>query len=229
MLQRIKAAFSGASPEQKVLLLANLALMLSVFLPWYSDLDTRNIASRFTGVNGPLYVVGLFLFVTAALSFVFDFIVLLGHGGEYEKMPQWQIAAGTQSVFLVALAYSVYAHDKFGLGYLSSKSFHFGFYLALAGGFAVVVASALKLYRKNTVTVITHREENELANDKTESAEDGAEESAEEIEDLEALSSWPRENVAEGRPPLYKVERTQSGIETRVRTVTENSHENNQI
>lgn len=226
MLQRIKAAFSGASPEQKLLLIANLTLMLSVFFPWYSDLDTRNIASRFNGVNGPLYVVGLFLFVTAALSFIFDFIVLLGYGGEHEKMPQWQVAAGTQSVFLIVLAYSVYAHDKFGLGYLSSKSFHFGFYLALIGGLTVVAASGLKLYRKNKVTVITHREENVLTNDETESVE----EVAAEIEPLETVYPWPREEAAEGvAAPLYKVERTQSGIETRVRTVTENSREHNQV
>lgn len=180
--------------------------MVSVFLPWYSDLDTRNIASQFNGLNGPLYLIGYFILISAAASFAFDFSSLIGKKIEFEKLAHWQVGIAIQSLFLIVLSYSIYSHNKFGLGYISTKSYHSGIYLAGFAAMALALGGALKIYYKDSVSVITHIE--------------GAEN-----DDEDAIKYEFEEDIAD--QPKFRVERTQAGIETRVHTVVDSYQNNN--
>jgi hypothetical protein len=101
----------------KLSLVACALGIIAVFMPWYTDLDKFNSGFRFSGVNGPLYMVGtslLLMFVFYAVDlvsqalgkkvFIFAFHRNFG-----------QIVAGFFGAYLIFIAYSVFFHPQFGL------------------------------------------------------------------------------------------------------------------
>lgn len=210
MWEKIKQSFINSSLEKKLLMAGNLALIVSAFLPWYSDLDSRNIASNFNGVSGPLYVIGYFILLGGAIGLLTDLFELSGRKLNYFYKPHIQIAFSLQSLFLVVLSYSIYAHPKFGLGYVSTKNYHLGLFIAALASTSLAFVYLYDYYRKEDIQIKTH-------------SEDDYHEEEEEYENNE--NSY-EENLEK---PVYRVERTQAGIETRVKTVVDSYLENNKL
>lgn len=115
---------------------------ISVFMPWYQDLDRFNTGFEFYGITGPLYLVGLFFLATGALilgslfvASVRDKIKKLG----FQLSHFYSLSAGFLG-FLFVLTNSVYFHENFGVN-ITEKAFRFGMVFAVVGIFSLFVGS----------------------------------------------------------------------------------------
>jgi len=106
--------------------------MLSVFLPWYLDVDKFNSGYQFLGITGPLYLIGATLLVSFGISLVFV-ISRLFHK-DLISMPlkehTFHLANSSLSFYLIFVAYSIYFHPQFGL-HIIDKQPRFGFLMAV--------------------------------------------------------------------------------------------------
>lgn len=121
----------------KVLGVGSFFGVVSVFMPWYVDVDKFNAGYNFYGINGPLYLLGgtLLLMFGASLSLVVA--ELLQKKISIPVKPyQFNIAVGAVSFYLIFLAYSIYFHPQFGL-HIVNKEPRIGFVFALLASFLV--------------------------------------------------------------------------------------------
>ncbi|MBU2524730.1 hypothetical protein KKG71_06080 [Patescibacteria group bacterium] len=207
MIHKLKRNFLATSFDKKLILLGSLIAIFGTLLPWYADLDSRNIASKFYGISGPLYLLGGFILLGSIFAFYAEFSKLMGKRLlQSKKFSYVQGAIGLQSVFLVILAFSIYFHTKFGLGYVSTKAPLVGIYMTLIGSLTLSVGAYFKLKQPHV----------ELSN------YDVSHQEAPETADIIAPSFSPPSPVERERPaaaPVYRVEKSQVGFETRVKTV----------
>lgn len=120
--------------EQKVIALGGLLSIISVFFPWYQDVDRFGTGFTFLGITGPLYLVGVLFFVAGALALgtVLNAKVkqkILNFGFKLTNF--YYLSAGFL-LFLLILTNSVYFHENFGVN-ITAKEFRFGMILAFMG------------------------------------------------------------------------------------------------
>jgi len=122
-----------------------LITVVSVFLPWYRDLDSFNTGDKFIGLSGPLYLLG-FLVMALALSSLALFLVRLFEG----KMPKLPLSeshshmfVGVFNLFLLLITNSIYFHSKFGVN-ITMKEMRFGMMLAFVGSTLVLVGGIIQ-------------------------------------------------------------------------------------
>lgn len=196
MISRFKDNFGTSSMIRKLLFASSIFMVISVFFPWYRDLDARNVTSQFTGITGPLYLIGLVILGSGIFATALDFIDFYRSSGDSsisQKMRYAQMIAGLHSFFLTLLAASIYFHEQFGLGYLSTKTSLFGIYLSGFSALCTAICSGLlsRDYAVNTAYDDHQDEQNEYHHqDRTHSTVQ----------------------------PNYRVERKQIGFETHIKT-----------
>lgn len=125
---------------------------VSVFLPWYRDLDAFKIGDQFLGITGPLYLVGLIILTLSAVCFL-NFVsesMRLKIEKLPVKVPFLYILVGAINLFLLILTNSVYFHPKFGVN-IMLKEFRFGMILAFIGTGFVLIGGILQ-YKKRAVS-----------------------------------------------------------------------------
>jgi len=122
---------------------------VSVFLPWYSDIDKFKTGDTFLGVNGPLYLIGFLFLGLATFS-----LVLVMHNVFGKKIPKMPIEeeyaymfSGAGSLFLLLIACSIYFHSKFGVN-ITLKQAGIGMIMAFVGASLVVLGGYLKKNKK---------------------------------------------------------------------------------
>lgn len=125
---------------------------ISVFLPWYSDVDVFKTGNEFLGISGPLYLSGLLIL---ALSLVSAGIVTMKtFDKKLPKLPIEEpylfILSGCASLFLLLLTSSVYFHSKFGVN-ITQKTAGIGLILCLIGS-VLILAGGLLQNRKRGVS-----------------------------------------------------------------------------
>jgi len=129
----------------KMIGFGSLITLISVFLPWYQDLDAFNTGDMFIGLSGPLYLLG-FLILTLSLGsfaiFMFRFL-----GKPLPKLPLREshnhVFAGVFNLFLLLITNSIYFHSKFGIN-ITQKEIRFGMILAFAGAVLVVLGGMMQ-------------------------------------------------------------------------------------
>lgn len=148
----------------KKLVLAGSALaFISVFLPWYSDIDRFKIGDTFLGISGPLYLAGLMVLVASSISL--GLIVLELMEKPLPKLhleeSKLHILNGGMSVFMLILAASVYFHSKFGIN-LTDKSAGIGMSLGFMGSGLSILGGFLNMKVKDeTVEPLINIEDRE--------------------------------------------------------------------
>ncbi len=149
MPDSLKIKFTKLSLVSKAILIGGFLTALSVFMPWYSDLDQFNIGERFLGISGPLYLAGFFVFVAGAVS-----VALIAIKMMEKRMPrlpmseaQIHIAGSVLSLFMLVLTASAYFHPKFGVN-LTDKSLGFGMILAFIGSGVMMLGGILAMRAK---------------------------------------------------------------------------------
>lgn len=130
-------------------MIGGLLTALSVFMPWYSDVDKFNIGETFLGISGPLYLAGFFVFVSGAVS-----MALIAMKMMEKNMPrlpmkesQMHIAGSVLSLFMLVLTASAYFHPRFGVN-LTDKSLGFGMIIAFIGTGVMMLGGLLAMRAK---------------------------------------------------------------------------------
>jgi hypothetical protein len=142
--KRIKQLFTGLPFERKLIGAGALLLALSVFLPWYQDLDSFKTGDIFLGITGPLYLLGLSLLGLAVADIA---IIVSGEFGK--KLPMFAVkpssfflGSGIAAFYLLLAINSVYFHNKFGVN-ITIKESQFGMFLAFIASSLVTIGGYL--------------------------------------------------------------------------------------
>lgn len=146
--ERIKTRFMRLPLYSKLLAVGSLLAVVSVFMPWYEDLDAFKTGDMFLGITGPLYLAGYVMLLASALSFSLVAFNILDKKAPRLPMKEnhVHIAVGVLNIFLLILVNSVYFHDKFGVN-IALKDARFGMTLAFIGS-GLLLASSIMLENK---------------------------------------------------------------------------------
>lgn len=145
--KRILQHLQGFSSEQKFVFWGSVAMIVSVFLPWYSDLDAFKTGDMFLGITGPLYLAGLLILGVGVVSAT----TLLSRNMRdkmeriFSLIGNFYVMSAGFSGFLLLLVNSVYFHPKFGVN-IAIKESRVGMFLAFGG--VVLLAFGGYLMRK---------------------------------------------------------------------------------
>ncbi len=117
-----------------MLLIGSGLTSLSVFLPWYSDIDRFNVGDTFLGITGPLYLTGFIVLISAITSFAIIMKQVMGHGETRLPMQEgtFHMFGSIISIAMLILTNSVYFHPKFGIS-IAEKTIGFGMMIAFFG------------------------------------------------------------------------------------------------
>lgn len=177
MPNSLKNKLKKLALTKKIILGSSAVAIISVFLPWYSDIDRFKIGDTFLGINGPLYLAGLLMLVAAAISC--GIIVLQLMEKPLPKLPlaenKLHIFNGGISIFMLVLAASVYFHSKFGVN-LTDKNAGIGMVLGfissgglILGGFLGMKTREINFEEEGHVEpliTIENREKRDISPDK---------------------------------------------------------------
>lgn len=132
--KRIDQIFKELPLPSKLLAIGSLILALSVFLPWYSDVDTFKTGFTYLGVTGPLYLVGFSVLALALVNLVFLSFSVFGFKPKTLKVKNNQVFlfSGLVSLYLLLVVNSIYFHNQFGVN-ITLKESQFGMFVAFLG------------------------------------------------------------------------------------------------
>lgn len=155
MPDSLKIRFMKLPLVRKLILIGGFLTAISVFMPWYNDVDRFNIGETFLGISGPLYLAGFLVFIAGAVSLALIGMQLMEKNvpGLPLKENQLHIAGSALSFFMLILTASVYFHPKFGVN-LTDKSVGFGMILAFIGT-GMLMIGAILAYKQREVSFDT--------------------------------------------------------------------------
>ena len=134
--------FKELAFESKLVFVGSLAIVISVFMPWYEDVDAFHMGDMFLGVTGPLYLVGFVLLLISGLT-----LYVMMSEKKLDKLPlekpHLNLLVGISSLFLLVLSASVYFHTKFGVN-ITMKEMRFGMIAAFLGAFMIAAGGFLQ-------------------------------------------------------------------------------------
>ena len=129
--QTFKTRLKSLKFSKKIIYFASALTMISVFLPWYNDIDKFKIGDSFLGITGPLYLAGFIVLIASVLSF--GIITLSLRGQNLPKLPlkeeHFFVFNSGLSLLMLILCASVYFHSKFGIN-LTDKNAGVGLIMA---------------------------------------------------------------------------------------------------
>jgi hypothetical protein len=168
----------------KIIGLGALIALIGAFFPWYQDIDSFNTGDRFSGITGPLYLIGYIIIGLSVIS-----LILTGFHLFEKKLPDLPlkesmiyILSGAFSLFLLVITNSIYFHPKFGTN-ITSKEYQFGMIFAFAGAIAAIIGGVLESRERGTARFIEEFQ--------SEAQED------EDIDEVIALNNFQKEQQRE--------------------------------
>lgn len=141
-MENFKQGFKRLSFKRKMILIGAFVGVISVFFPWYSDVDRFNVGDTFLGITGPLYLAGILTLIAFGSSVA---VIMRRVLKSPLKLPikegNLHIASSVLSLLMLVLTNSVYFHPKFGIS-LADKQVGIGMMMAIIGlsvmgGFAI--------------------------------------------------------------------------------------------
>ncbi len=122
--QTFKTRLKNMKFPKKLIYIASALTIISVFLPWYNDVDKFKIGDRFLGITGPLYLAGFIVLVASILSF--GIITLALKDKSLPKLPlkeeHFFVFNSGLSLLMLVLCASVYFHNKFGVNIIDKSA-----------------------------------------------------------------------------------------------------------
>ena len=150
---------AGLSFEKKLIAIGTILMVISLFLPWYQDLDSFRTGDTFTGLTGPLYIAGFTFLIIASFS-----IFLLVTDYFDKKVPLFRVKAskfflpaGIFSFYLLILVNSVYFDKSFGIN-ITLKQSQFGMFIAFVGAALLTIGGYL-LSRERSIIMKDFQDE----------------------------------------------------------------------
>lgn len=142
--QRINDLIGGLSFAKKLLFAGSVLMIISLFLPWYSDIDTFKTGDMFLGLTGPLYLAGFSLLGVAILNL--SMVFMQSSTGKLTHIPvkasTLHLASGIFAFYLLILVNSVYFHAKFGVN-ITIKQSDFGMFFAFIASSLLTIGGYL--------------------------------------------------------------------------------------
>ncbi len=150
--KRINQLIKELPFEKKLMGAGSVLLALSVFFPWYQDLDSFKTGDVFLGITGPLYLLGISLLGLAVFN-----IALIVSDALDKKMPLFAVkpasfflASGLITFYLLMAINSIYFHNKFGVN-ITVKESQFGMFLAFIAASLMTIGGYLSGREKKTL------------------------------------------------------------------------------
>lgn len=132
--QTFKTRLKALDLRKKMILLGSALAVLSVFFPWYKDLDRFRTGDVFLGITGPLYLAGIIVMLGGIASL--GLIMLEVMEKQKPKLPlnenHFHLFGAAVSILMLVLTNSVYFHNKFGIN-LVEKSMGIGMIGSIIG------------------------------------------------------------------------------------------------
>ena len=138
--EQVTQMFKKLPLAKKIALIGGFLMMISLFMPWYQDIDSFKTGDLYLGVTGPTYLLGISLLALAAVNVAAVVMDELG-----KKMPFMNVKtaklnlwSGVAAFYFLILVDSIYFHPNFGVN-ISIKQSDFGNF------FAFIAASMLTI------------------------------------------------------------------------------------
>jgi hypothetical protein len=150
--KRLNQFVKDLSFDKKLLAAGSVLLALSVFFPWYQDLDSFKTGDIFLGLTGPLYLAGYSILAMAVMN-----IALIVADQTGKKLPfvtfrasSFHLTSGIAVFYLLLIINSVYFHNKFGVN-ITVKESQFGMFLAFIAASLVTVGGYMAGREKSSL------------------------------------------------------------------------------
>jgi hypothetical protein len=144
MPNSLKSRLRKLPITKKLILFGSFLALISVFMPWYKDIDKFNTGDMFLGITGPLYLAGIIVLLSSGISF--GVISLRLFEKPLPKLPlkedHLHIFTGSLSTFMLIMAISVYFHNKFGIS-LVDKTMGIGMMFGFVGAGLSILGAVL--------------------------------------------------------------------------------------
>jgi hypothetical protein len=151
-VKRIQQVVQELSFEKKLLAAGSLLMLISVFLPWYQDIDSFKTGDMFLGINGPLYLVGASILVLAATDL--GLVISDSMGRKISlfglKHSTFFLGSGLVCFYLLMVVNSVYFHPKFGFN-ITVKESQFGMFFAFIAASLMTIGGYLSTREKSAI------------------------------------------------------------------------------
>lgn len=149
---RFKDIIGSLPFEKKLIALGAIFMAISVFLPWYQDLDSFRTGDTFTGLTGPLYLIGFTFLIIASSS-----LLLLVTDYLDKKIPVFHIKiskiflpTGILSFYLLILVNTVYFDKSFGVN-ITLKQSQFGMFIAFVAAALITIGGYFLLRERRAI------------------------------------------------------------------------------
>ncbi len=149
---RFKDIVTSLPFEKKLIALGAILMVISLFLPWYQDLDSFRTGDTFTGLTGPLYMIGFTFLIIASFSLMFLVTDYLD-----KKMPVFHVKTskiflpiGIFSFYLLILVNTVYFDKGFGVN-ITLKQSQFGMFVAFVAAALLTIGGYLLSHERSTI------------------------------------------------------------------------------
>ena len=141
---RIQDIFLALPFEKKLSATSSLLMLVALFMPWYADLDTFKIGNTFTGVTGPLYLIGYTLLSLTVVSLAYVIADYQGIKLPYLKLKssKFNLGFGIFSFYLLFVVNSIYFDHNFGIN-IALKQSPFGMFMAFIAAAGITVGGYL--------------------------------------------------------------------------------------
>lgn len=134
----------------KLILVGAFFASISVFLPWYKDIDKFNTGDLFFGITGPMYLAGIIVLSASVASMGLVLLKVLNRPSP--KLPisedHFHIFGSSVSFLMLILSLSVYFHPKFGIN-LTNKDAGIGIMMAFIAAGLIMFGAILSIKRKD--------------------------------------------------------------------------------
>jgi hypothetical protein len=150
--KRINQLIKDLSFEKKLLGAGSVLLALSVFFPWYQDVDSFKTGDIFLGLTGPLYLAGYSMLALAVINISLIFAGEVGKKLPFlnVKPPSFFLASGLITFYLLIIINSVYFHNKFGIN-ITMKESQFGMFLAFISASLITIGGYMSLRERSSI------------------------------------------------------------------------------
>ncbi|MDP4008148.1 MAG: hypothetical protein Q8P68_03060 [Candidatus Peregrinibacteria bacterium] len=143
-MRNAKTLFTKLSSAEKLVMIGSGLAVLSVFLPWYRDLDAWGKGDTFLGLTGPLSAIGLVILLGSGAVFAKMLGRMIGKKLRLlEKFDQLATYVAAENVLLFVITSSIYFDPKFGVN-ITLKQTAFGLFLCLIGSAVMAFGSYMR-------------------------------------------------------------------------------------
>ena len=143
-IRKAKSLFAGLSQANKGMIIGSFLTIVSLFLPWYHDMDAWGKGATYLGITGPLSIIGLIILIGSSAVFAKIIGQMMGKEMRFlKKFKNLAFYVAAENIILFVIAASIYFDPKFGVN-ITLKETAFGLFLCLIGSVMMGLGEDMK-------------------------------------------------------------------------------------